>query len=829
MEAGESRAAATLRRRGQLRVYLGAAAGVGTTYAMLDEAIRRAARGASVMVGCVHTRGRRFTDERLHALIGDTPAVSTLDVDAVLARRPDVVLVDELARRNPKGSGREYRWQDVEVLLDNGIDVITTLCVQNIDSLADTVRDIVGRLSDDLVPDDFLSTTDQIEVIDISPAAIRRRMAHGNVFGRDGNATADTELFEGAGFARLRALMMFWMADRLAAAPDDPRGAREKVVVAVTDSPTSNDVIRRAARLAHRSRAALVGVHVVTSDNHPSTAPQVADRNRRLVERLGGTFAQIRGDDVASALTTFAQAEGATQIVLGHSRTARWRELFRSDITRQVLRRPQGVDVHVVSTPASHDDDRRRYSHLVPRQSQIVITSLGLIGLALVTVVLINSRGQLSIATALSIYLLAVVGITALGGPWPGFIAAVVAPLLANWYLIPPYQTFRIDNGENLLELGVFVSVAGIVSWFVTVSARRASEAQRAEREATALASITALGEVELPQVIVEQMRRTFHLDGVAVLSAGGAHNDAPASTGSAPAGTDDADIVLPLAGGYIVVASGPPISADDHRIMRAFLGQLSRALEQQHLRVIAAEADALTRADELRNAMLRAVSHDLRSPLASIKASVSSLRQTDVDWPARTRDEFLESIESGTDHLTTIVTNLLDMSRLEAGVLRPLVRPVALEEVVPGSLVVLGNRAENVILDLATDLPEVLADPALLERVVANLADNALQWSPPDAPVRIRALRQDDTVLLQVIDHGPGIPTSQRAEALQPFNRLDDSATGGGLGLGLAIADRLVAAMGGSLVLRDTPGGGLTVVLALPTPPNSSSVADPR
>lgn len=821
--------------RGRLRVYLGAAAGVGTTYAMLDEGIRRRARGTHVVVGCVQTRGRSHTCERLAALTGttDSPdAPEELDVDALLAARPDVVLVDELAHRNAPGSPREYRWDDVEVLLAAGVDVITTLTVQHIDSLADTVRDIVGHTPEPLVPDEFLGRTDQIELVDISPTAIRRRIAHGNVFGPDDLRPADADLFNSEAFAQLRALLMFWMADRLAAGPDDLRGAREKVVAAVTDSPTADAVLRRAARLAHRSRARLVGVHVAPANErgaHSGAETQAdgvsdergeARRARRArVEALGGAYREVAGDDVADALIAFATAERATQLVIGTSAVSGLRRLGRTSVVDRIVRRAPAVDVHVVSVSGPGGDaSRRRFPGAVAPGRQLLAIAVGVVLLAVLTATLAANRGELAVATSLTLYLLAVVAITAIGGAVPGLLAAVAAPLLANWYLIPPYHTFRVRDGDNLVELLVFVSVAAIVSWFVSVASRRAADAQRAQREAATLAALTGSGNLDLPEVIVEQLRRTFHLDGVAVLG-GGEHPEVLATTGDAPTREHDADLVAPLASGYLVAARGRPLSADDERVLRAFLGQLSRSFEQQRLRQIASEADALAKADELRTAMLRAVSHDLRSPLAAIKASVSSLRQPDIDWPADVRDDFLESIETETDRLGRIITNLLDMSRLEAGVLRPVLRAVSLEEVVPAALHGLGDRASRVIVELPSDPADpidVQTDPALLERVVANLVGNALTWSP-DVPVKVRAHRSGRTVQLHVIDHGPGIPVDQRAVVLQPFHRLHDSGTGGGLGLGLAIADRLVAAMGGTLELRDTPGGGLTVVVAMP------------
>ncbi len=810
-------------------MYLGAAAGVGTTYAMLDEAVRRRGRGTDVMIGCVRTHGRSVILARLAQLGAESATSDELDVAAVLAARPGVVLVDELAHRNPASSAREHRWQDVDVLLDAGIDVITTITVQQIDSLADPVRDIVGRVPDELVPDEFLVRTDQIEIVDISPEAIRRRIAHGNVFGPDDLRPEDADLFNTRAFAELRSLMMFWMADRLAAGPDDPRGAREKVVVAVTDSPNADAVLRRAARLAQRSRAPMVGVHVQPDTNVDD--PRRASRRER-VEQLGGTYHQLVGADVAGTLLAFAETERATQLVLGTTgRRRRWPPA-RPAVVDEVIRRATSVDVHVVSADLRLDDHVTAAGRQsVSTRRQLVAGGVGAAGLAGLTAVLSANRGDVSVATSLSIYLLAVVAITAAGGALPGLCAAVAAPLLANWFLIPPYHTLRISDGDNVAELIVFLSVAGIVSAFVSIAARRAAEAERARREASSLAALTGSGHLELPDVVVEQLRRTFHLDGVAVLAPGDEPVQVLASAGDAPTRTADADAVHPLASGFVLVTRGPALGADDHRVLRAFLAQLSRALEQQRLREIANVADALARADELRTAMLRAVSHDLRSPLASIKASVSSMRQPDIDWPEEARGDFLASIEAETDRLTSIVTNLLDLSRLEAGVLRPVLRSVSLEEVVPASLHAIGSTADHVEIELPVDLPEVQTDPVLLDRVVANLVGNALRWSPPQRRVRVQAHRRGSSVQLHVIDHGPGIPVTQRAVVVQPFHRLDDSGASGGLGLGLAIADRFVAAMGGTLELRDTPGGGLTAVVTLPmaSPTSMSAVGAGR
>ena len=369
----------------------------------------------------------------------------------------------------------------------------------------------------------------------------------------------------------------------------------------------------------------------------------------------------------------------------------------------------------------------RRWPAAVGPRRTVLGFLLGAVLLASLTVFLVHHRNGVTVATSLALYLLLVVSVTAVGGRLPGIAAALAAPPLANWYLIPPYHTFRINKGDNLLELSVFISTSTIVSAYVSIAARRAAEAEQARRE-------------------------TYRL-----------------------------------------------------------------ALEQRRLRKLALEAEMLAKADELRTAMLRAVSHDLRTPLAGIKASVSSLRQPDVRWSEPERDDFLRSIETETDRLTDIVTNLLDLSRIEAGVLRPVMRVMSPEDVVSGSVRSLPDGAERVAVSVPEDTPDIVTDHALLERVIVNLVQNALKWSPSGAVVEVDCRGCGPEVVVSVVDHGPGIPEEKREAVLQPFHRLDDTRAGSGLGLGLAIADRLVAALGGRLEMSDTPGGGLTVRVAVP------------
>ncbi len=466
----------------------------------------------------------------------------------------------------------------------------------------------------------------------------------------------------------------------------------------------------------------------------------------------------------------------------------------------------------------------------------------GATALSLLTYVFVRDRVGVHSSTALALYLLAVVSVAAIGGHKPAIVAAFVAPLLTNWFLLEPVHTWRIHDRQDVISLVAFVAVAIIVSNFVAEAARRAREAEDARQEAEVLATLAGSGGADPLQAIAEHLQQSFGLENVSVLRVssasddddndnGGSHPDGAAELIPVPPfvveATSGAEPISDLRlatfhtdldDGVILALRGRPLTDDDQRVLRAFTEQLSKALLQSRLAKAAARAELLDQADALRTAILQAVSHDLRTPLASIKASVSSLRDPDIIWPDHLRDEFLETIEDETDRLSAIVTNLLDLSRLQAGVLRPSIKPVALEEVVPAALYSLGSQSVGVDLDLPDDLVEVATDQALMERVVANLIRNALSFSPEGARVSVNAADAGDSVELRIVDHGPGIRSEHKAVVLQPFHRLGDGVASGGLGLGLAIADGLTKAMGSQLELLDTPKGGLTVMVRIPT-----------
>ena len=476
----------------------------------------------------------------------------------------------------------------------------------------------------------------------------------------------------------------------------------------------------------------------------------------------------------------------------------------------------------------------------LPRRRRQAAWVLALAGPPLQAAAMVPFRSDLHLSTVILLFLLLAVTAAALGGAWPALAAATVGFFLATWYFTPPLHTWTIAEPQNLFALVVYLVVAGIVSWFVATVAHRSAEVARARAEAETLARVAGASADEDPlRPLAGQLLVAFGLQAVAVLhrepgAAGGAGGRWTIEAGAGdplPATPDEATEVLPLGDGAVLALVGPRLPAEDRHLLSAFTAQLGAALTRRRLQESAAEAARLARADELRAALLAAVSHDLRTPLASIKACVTSLLADDVDWPADAILEFCRTIDEETDRLTTLVANLLDMSRLQAGALSLHRRPVGVEEIVLAALSSLGDRARGDVVEVgvAETLPRVDADPALLERVLANLIDNALAWSPPGVPVQVEAGGVPGAVRVRVIDRGPGIPPAERDRVFLPFQRLGDRSSGAGVGLGLAVARGFTVAMGGELTVEETPGGGATMVVVLPTSPAPDVTPDPQ
>lgn len=834
--------------RGELRIYIGAAPGVGKTFAMLNEGRRRKERGTDVVVAYVETHGRVNTI----AQIGDLEILprrtveyrgqqfEEMDVDGVLARRPSVALVDELAHTNVPGSRNEKRWQDIEELVAAGINVISTVNVQHLESLNDVIERITGVVQRETVPDAVVRAADQIELVDMTPEALRRRMAHGNIYASEKVDTALANYFRAGNLGALRELALLWVADRVEEGLTDYRErhgitesweTRERVVVALTGAPGSERLIRRGSRMAARTRAELIGVHVRSTDGLAAQDPELLDRHRRLLEELGGRYAEVTGADVADALIHFARAENATQIVLGSSRRSRWVEVTRGSVINRVTGQAGAIDVHVISNDAVPQAPAPRTPlarPAIPRsaRSSTFAWLIALVGVPALVAILSPVEGDLGTPGVLMVMLLAPVAAALLGGIYPALCASALAFLLADWFYLPPTSSLRFARAGDAVALCVFVLVSSLVSLLVHRLANRSAQLARERADAEGLAELvhgTALLDDESMQRLVTQLRATFELDAVAVLAPTTSGWKVDASSGEpVPRTPDDGSYSAELAGGTMLVIAGPPLPAGARRLLAAFVAQLRRAQETLALQAEATSAVALTEANKLRDALLAAVSHDLRGPLANIKAAGTSLLATDVEWAPEDVASFARTIDAEADRLTALVTNLLDMSRLQAGMLGVQIRPVAIDEVVYAALASLTVDGSVVDVAVPDTLPLVPADPALLERALANIILNALNWSPEGSQVRVEAARIIDHIDLRVVDQGAGIPRDKRDLVFEPFQRLGDGgrAAYDGVGLGLAVAKGFTEAIGAEIVIEDTPGGGATVVISLPVTP---------
>ncbi|MEV8545753.1 ATP-binding protein [Streptomyces sp. NPDC051572] len=812
-------------RRGRLKVYLGAAPGVGKTYRMLDEARRRAARGADVVVGFAECHGRPRSEAMLDGLEVVARAqcayrggeFEEMDLPAVLARDPEVAVVDEFAHSNVPGGGRNAkRWQDIDVLLAAGIDVVTAVNVQHLASLKDVVEKITGVPQHETVPDDVVRRAHQIELIDMPPEGLRRRMAHGNIYTPEKIDAALANYFRPGNLTALRQLALLWVADRVDEALHTYRAehaiggvweTRERVVVALTGGPEGDTLIRRAARIADRSAGGdLLAVHVARSDglaagvSHASLA-----RQRRLVEDLGGSYHSVVGDGVATTLVEFARTENATQLVLGTSRRGRFERFLTGPGTGETVTELSGdIDVHRVT------HERAGRGTLLPSRRRTLSTArliagpvAGLVLPVLLTVCLAQVRGTVNLTSEALLFLLAVVGVACIGGVASAVIASVTASLLLNYWFIPPIGQFTLDDPNALLALGVFTVVAATVAAVVDRSLRLSRRSARATAEAETMSSLAGSivrGGQTIP-ALLERTRETFGTDSAELVDEPPDHEVGVGVT-TVPAGP----------GAYLVLR-GRTLSSSERRVLAAFAAHVGSAVERAQLAEAAAEIEPVKAADRLRTALLRAVGHDLRTPLAAGWAAVTSLRGRDVEFSAEDRDELLATADESMAKLNRLLENLLDLSRLEAGVLPLSLRATSLEEVLPMALA----DVPDVDLRDVESIPPVLVDPPLLERVIANLAGNAARHTPAGRRVMVTASALGGRVELRVADRGPGLPTTGRERLFEPFQRLGDTDNATGLGLGLALARGLTEAMNGTLTPEDTPGGGLTMVVSLP------------
>lgn len=839
-------------KRGELRIYLGAAPGVGKTYAMLGEAHRRLERGTDVVAAVVETHGRLKTAEMLKGIETISPrylryrsaSLAEIDVPAVLARRPQVVLVDELAHTNTPGSKNAKRWQDVEELLDAGITVISTLNVQHLESLNDVVTQITGIEQKETIPDSVVRQAAQVELIDITPEALRRRLSHGNVYASDRIDAALSNYFRPGNLTALRELALLWVADQVDTALAKYRAenkitdvweARERVVVAVNGGAGSDTLLRRASRIASKSSAELMVVHVIRGDGLAGLSEARMAKIRELATSLDASLHTVVGDDIPTALLDFARQINATQLVIGTSRRSRLSRIFDEGIEQTIVERSGRIDVHIVT----HEAEGKRslggaltLSHRERRIASWLAAIATPSAICTIAVTLLDPYLDTSAQSALFFMGVLLVGL--LGGIAPAALSAVLSGLLLNYYLIAPRHSFTIAEPSSATTELVLLLIAVAVAVLVDFAAKRTREARRASQEAELLTLFagSVLRGADL-ETLLERVREAYAQRAVSFLRrprdagpAGRKTSVVVASVGRDPCvKVDFADTAIEVGDDeFWLLLAGRKLFSRDRRVLGAVAQQAAGLVRQRELLEEAGRAEAIMRADELRRSLLSAVSHDLRTPLAAAKVAASSLRAEDVAFSPEDTAELLATIEESIDQLTALVGNLLDSSRLAAGVVHPDLRRVYLEETVQRALISIGKGAtgfyRSAIDRVKVDVGDatVLADAGLLERVLANLIDNALRYAP-NCVVRVNAGQVGDRVLINVIDEGPGIPHGSEDRIFESFQRLGDHNTATGVGLGMSVARGFVEAMGGTIAATDTPGGGLTVVVELAAP----------
>lgn len=853
--------------RGRLRILLGAAPGVGKTYAMLDEGKALAAAGRDVVIALVETHGRPATAAMVAGLEvlprrvvqhgGVT--LTEMDVDAVLARRPQVALVDELAHTNAPGSNHDKRWQDVEDLLDAGIDVVSTVNIQHIESLNDVVRGITGVVQQETIPDAVLRAADQVEVIDLAPQALRDRLSAGDVYAAEQIDAALSNYFRLGNLTALREIALLWVAGEVDQALHAYRAshninqtweARERIVVALNGRSEGDLLLRRATRIAARAGGELIAVHVINQDGLRAGNPVALTTQRALTEQLGGSYHQVVGDDVARSLVDFAKSVDATQLVLGATRRP-WilTSLTGPGVGSAVIHQSGAIDVHIVNLATSSRGVRLpRWTAALSWRRQLAAWIISALGGPLLIWGLIGTKTDQTVTLDVLAFQVFVIVVALVGGIWPALLAGLVSGVLLNYFFMPPERTLTIGQPSGLVALFLSVATAFLVSFVVDRAARRTRLTRRVAAESEVLAAVagSVLRGQDAIQAILEQIREAFSLDGVRLVRGGttlaqavGPPSDSaplepmPSDSGLADlasaAGVEPSRPHATLAVGETakLLITGADLAASERRLMSALIAQLEAALEVADLVEAASEVEPLAASERVRTALLAALGHDLRRPLAAAAVAVSGLKTMGDSLSEADRRELVETADESLGGLSALVSDLLDVSKLQAGVMTIALSSVEPTEVVLPALDELELGPDQVELDLPPDTPPASADPVLLQRVIVNLLLNAQRYNPAGTRVRVAASAFGGTVEIRVTDHGPGVAPERLDQIFVPFQRQGDTDNTTGLGLGLALSKGFVEAMGGVLTPEDTPGGGMTMVIALTTCPGAAGPDD--
>ena len=866
--------------RGKLKIFLGAAPGVGKTYEMLQSARRRRAEGVDVVIGVVETHGRKETEALLEGLeivprrriAYEGRTFTEMDIDAVLARRPQLVLVDELAHTNAPGSRHPKRYLDVQELLAAGIDVYTTVNIQHLESLNDVVAQITHVRVRETVPDQIVDQA-EVEVIDLTPDDLIQRLREGKVYVPEQAERAIRHYFSPGNLTALRELALRRAAERVdeqmvnymqAHAISGPWAAGERVLVCINEEPGATQLIRYAKRVADRLRGPWTALYVETA-RHQRLSEAERDRIAevmRLAEKLGADTITVPGQRIADDVLAYAHENNATHIIIGQSLRSRWFELLHGSVVRDVLRKAGNISVHVIAGEGEepYPKQGKPSSARAPIDPLGYLVSTGFVALALGVAVLIDQYVDLENISL--VFLAAVLASAVQYGLGPSIFAALLSVLCYNFFFLAPLYTFTITDPQNVVALFFFLIVAILTS---TLTARTRTQAVISQRQARTTAELYAFskklaGIAKLDDLLwatAHQIATMLKVEVVILIPEG---DTIAVRAGFPPEDQlDDADLAaakwcwdhnqpagrgadtlpgakrlfLPLRTGRSPVGvlginrrtPGPLFTPDERRLLDALADQAAVAIERTQLAADIDEARVLAATERLRSALLTSISHDLRTPLASIIGTITSLRSFGKLYDDKTHEEMLATAQEEGERLNRFVANLLDMTRLDSGSVEVRREMIDLSDVVGAALqrcskILAGHR---VAVELAPDLPMLSLDFLLMEQVLVNLLDNTAKYAPPGSAIEIRGRREDSEVVIEVRDEGPGIPLEDLERIFDKFYRVHSSdRRRAGTGLGLAICRGFLEALGGRIAAgnrTDRSGAAFTIRLPIEAP----------
>jgi len=863
------------RTRGRLKIFLGYAAGVGKTYAMLEAAHQRMAEGVDVVVGYIETH-RRLETEAMLADLQVLPrkaveyhgvTLTEMDVTAVLARSPQLVLVDELAHSNAPGSLHSKRYQDVEDLLVAGIDVYTTLNVQHLESLNDVIAQITGVTVRETVPDSVIDVAAEIELIDLPPEELLRRLRDGKVYVPEQAARALEKFFRKGNLTALRELTMRRAAERVddqmraymqTRAIPGPWPAAERLLVCVSPSPLAERLVRAARRLADELNAEWQAIYVETPDQVRLDAglrDQVA-RTLQLAEDLGAYTTTLTGQSVAASVLQYAREHNVTKIIAGKPLRPRWRELLSGSVVDQLIHASGTIDIYVISgqtEPITLTDSVKKHRFTPGTRyagSLLLVTSA--------TALSALFQPYISPTNLVMIYLLAVLLSAIYLGRGPSLLTSFLSVLAFDFFFVPPFLTFVVDDTEYLLTFTGLLAVGLVISQLTARVRDQAEAARRREADTAALYSLSReLAAVDtlggILNAIVSSIGQTFSRQVAIYLPEGQSEGPLRLFNPSvelepdeneealagwvyehgqpAGRGTDTLPAAqaryLPLKTaksvvGVLGVRPKDPASVlgpEQRRLLEAFASQSALAIERAQLAEQARQAQLLQATEKLQTALLNSISHDLRTPLVSITGVLSSLKEGGPGLQGSLQASLVDTALEEADRLNRLVGNLLDMTRLESGALSLAREPADIQDVIGAALDQLGSRLGNcpVSVHIESDLPLVPIDFVLIVHVLVNIIDNAMKYSPDDAPIEILARLKEQIVEIEIYDRGLGIPQEDLERVFEKFYRVHRPESITGTGLGLSISKGIVEAHGGKIWAHNRPGGGSILTLALP------------